>query len=105
MVNLKRICITLSDEFCFYRSPIRRFTEAIGKENTEWLVKKGYLKFSKGNQFVNDYREDCFEYSKKFRFIFNWYNRNSVWSFIKYDILHWIEIRDRIKDFILRIGL
>ena len=83
---MKEICKHLYHDYCYYRHPKSDFEKAIGKEYTDMLVKKGYLKGSPKITTIRDYNEPCYEFSRKFRLIFN-YHTCTLWEFIKYYIL------------------
>ena len=83
---MKEICGHLYHDYCYYRHPKSDFEKAIGKEYTDMLVKKGYLKDSPKITTIRDYNEPCYEFSRKFRLIFN-YHTCTLWEFIKYYII------------------
>ena len=80
---MKEICVQLNQNCCYYRHPKSDFEKAIGKEYTDMLVKKGYLKDSPKIKNIRDFDEPCYEFSRKFRLIFN-YHTSTLWWFIKY---------------------
>ena len=83
--TMKEICKHLYYNSCYYRHPKSDFEKAIGKECIDILVKKGYLKDSPKIKNIRDFDEPCYEFSRKFRLIFNYYT-NTLWEFIKYYI-------------------
>lgn len=83
---IKEICLHLYYNICFYRCPKSDFEKAIGKEYTDMLVKRGYLKDSPKIKNIRDFDEPCYEFSRKFRLIFN-YHTCTLWEFIKYHII------------------
>lgn len=84
--TLKDICTHLYHGFCYYRQPKSHFYETIGQEYTDMLVKKGYLIDSPKITTIRDFDESCYEFSKKFRLIFN-YHTSTLREFIKYYII------------------
>ena len=83
---LKDICNNLYGNHCYYRQPKSNFHKSIGVKNTDTLVKKGYLIDSPKITTIRDFDEPCYEFSKKFRLIFN-YHTCTFWEFIKYYII------------------
>lgn len=87
MKNLKEICRKLDSEYCYFRNPKSRFIKVLGQDIVNELVEKGYLKDSPKIENIRDFDEPCYEFSKKFRFISNFYT-NSFWVFVKYYIIY-----------------
>ena len=83
---MKEICKHLYYDFCYYRHPKTDFEKTIGAETTNILVKKGYLVDSPKIKNIRDFDEPCYEFSRKFRLIFNYYT-STFWEFIKYYII------------------
>ncbi len=85
--SLKEICILLNKSHCYFRNPKSHFLKVLGSETTDMLVKKGYLKDSPKIENIRDFDEPCYEFSKMFRFISNFYTC-TIWEFIKYYIIY-----------------
>lgn len=74
--ELKLICKLLKKESCYFRAPKRRFIECFGKEANKYslienLIDGGCLKESPSTGQHWDYKEDCYEFTKKFRRVYN----------------------------------
>ncbi len=90
--ELKLICKQLEKESCYYRAPKRRFTECFDKEANkcpliENLVDGGCLKDSPSTGQHWDYNEDCYEFTKKFKRVYN-FMTCPFWLWIKIYVLN-----------------
>ena len=85
--SLKEICNILYTNHCYFRHPKSHFRNVLGVETTDILVKKGYLIDSPKIENIRDFDEPCYEFSKMFKFISNFYTC-TIWEFIKYYIIY-----------------
>ena len=69
--EMKEICNKLNKEFCYFRSTQSNFIKYLGNETVDKLVDIKFLKNSPSTYEHWDYKEDCYEFTKKFRHIFN----------------------------------
>ena len=87
--ELKEVCNTLENNRCYYRHPKSDFFRYLGKDNVEKLLKLGFIKDSpKLEAYWIDYHEPCYEYTKKFTMIYDWYT-TPLKLYIKYYVLRY----------------
>ena len=81
--EMKEICNKLENKFCYYRHPQSCFIRHLGKETVDKLIDIKYLKVSPSTGASWDYKEDCYEYTKKFK---------NISSFITLPFFIWFKI-------------
>ena len=69
--EIKEISNKLESKNCYFRHPKEDFVKYLGQETVNKLVDIKFLKDSPHIEFVQDYSEDCYEFTKKFKRIYN----------------------------------
>lgn len=69
--EMKEICNKLDDKNCHYRHPQSDFIRYLSKETVDKLIDIKFLKNSPSTGKHWDYKEDCYEFTKKFKQIYN----------------------------------
>ena len=76
--EIKEISKKLESNSCYFRHP----------ETVDKLVEIGFLKDSPSTCEHWDYKEDCYEFTKKFRRIYN-FIITPFWLWMKLYVFHW----------------
>ena len=90
--EMKEICNKLEHEFCYFRHPQTDFINYLGKETVDKLIDINFLKDSPSTEASWDYKEDCYEFTKKFRRIFN-FMTTPFWLWMKIYVFHWYIVK------------
>jgi len=92
--ELKDICLKLDENRCYYRHPQEDFIEVLGQDIVNKLIDARCIKDSPHITYPGtdipwngDYYKDCYEFSKKFKRVFN-YLGSPFWLWFKIYILH-----------------
>ena len=86
--DIKEISKKLENNCCYFRHPKSDFVKYLDHETVDKLVEIGFLKDSPHIEFVQDYSEDCYEFTKKFRRIYN-FIITPFWLWMKLYVFHW----------------
>jgi len=90
--EIKEISKKLESNSCYFRHPKSDFVKYLGQETVDKLVEIGFLKDSPHIEFAQDYSEDCYEFTKKFRRIYN-FIITPFWLWVKLYVFHWYIIK------------
>jgi len=90
--ELKLVCELLEKKSCYFRNTKKRFNECLGEPLVDLLLKGGCIKESPTTGQSWDYTEDCYEFTKKFRRVYN-FMATPFWLWVKIYVLnfYWFE--------------
>lgn len=101
--EMKEICNKLEDKNCYYRHPQSAFIRHLSKETVDKLINIKFLKdsLSTGNHW--DYNEDCYEFTKKFRRVYN-FMVTPFWLWVKIYVLNFYWFEHKWQQFRITCG-
>lgn len=90
--ELKLVCELLEKKHCYFRNTQKRFNEDLGEYLVDLLLKGGCIKESPITGQSWDYKEDCYEFTKSFRRVYN-FMTTPFWLWVKIYVLnfYWFE--------------
>lgn len=90
--ELKLACKLLEKKNCYFRNTQKRFNECLGEPLVNLLLKSGCIKESPTTGQSWDYKEDCYEFTTKFRRVYN-FMVTPFWLWVKIYVLnfYWFE--------------
>lgn len=86
-LEIKEISKKLYNNSCYFRHPKSDLVKYLGQETIDKLVEIGFLKDSPSTGKHWDYKEDCYEFTRKFKNIFSFIIL-PFWIWFKYNVLH-----------------
>lgn len=101
--ELKLTCKLLEKEQCYFRNPRKRFNECLGEPLVDLLLKGGYIKESPTTGQPWDYKEDCYEFTNKFRRVYN-FMATPFWLWIKIYVLNFYWFERKWQQFRIACG-
>ena len=101
--ELKEICNKLDDTRCHYRHPQSDFIKYLGNETVNKLISVNFLKDSLLSGMPWDYSVPCYEFSNKFKIVFN-YLTTPFWLWFKIYILRIYWFRHKWQAFRIWCG-
>ena len=90
--EIKEISKKLENNCCHFRHPKSDFVKYLGQETVDKLIEIGFLKDSPSTGEHWDYKEDCYEFTKKLRLIYN-FIITPFWLWMKIYVFHWYIIK------------
>lgn len=90
--EIKEISKKLENNSCYFRRPKEDFVKYLGQETVDKLVDIKFLKDSPSSGKSWDYKRDCYEFTKKFRRVYN-FMATPFWLWVKIYVLnfYWFE--------------
>lgn len=90
--ELKLTCELLEKTHCYFRNTQKHFNECLGDYLVDLLLKGKCIKESPTSGQPWDYNEDCYEFTKKFRRVYN-FMTTPFWAWVKIYVLnfYWFE--------------
>ena len=85
--EIKEISKKLENKCCHFRHPKSDFVKYLGQETVNKLVDIKFLKNSPSTGEYWDYKEDCYEFTKKFRRVYN-FMTTPFWLWVKIYVLN-----------------
>lgn len=104
--ELKYICKELESSHCYFRAPKSRFVECF-KAKTYFVINRlvdgGCLKDSPSTGMSWDFKEDCYEFTKKFKKVYN-FMTCPFWLWVKIYVLHFYWFKHRWEKLRIACG-
>ena len=101
--EMKEICNKLEDKNCYYRHPQSDFIRHLGKETVYKLVELKFLIDSPSTGKHWDYKEDCYEFTKKFRRVYN-FMATPFWLWVKIYVLNFYWFKHKWQQLRIACG-
>ena len=101
--EIKDICYKLNNNNCYYRHPQQNFVDTLGQDVVDKLVKMKYLKHSPSTKSWWDYTNDCYEYSNKFRRLFD-FIVTPFWLWFKIYVMHIYTFKRMWQKLMIKFG-
>lgn len=101
--ELKLTCELLDKKNCYYRQPQKHFIECLGQYLVDLLLDGGAIKESKSTGQPWDFKEDCYEFTEKFRRVYNFMSV-PFWIWFKIYVLNFYWFKHKWEQFRIACG-
>lgn len=101
--ELKLTCELLDKKNCYYRQPQKHFIECLGDYLVNLLLDSGAIKESKSTGEPWDFKEDCYEFTEKFRRVYNFMSV-PFWIWFKIYVLNFYWFKHKWEQFRIACG-
>ena len=101
--ELKLTCELLDKKHCYFRHTQKHFIECLGQYLVDLLLDGGAIKESPTSGQPWDFKEDCYEFTNKFRRMYN-FMTVPFWTWFKIYVLNFYWFKHKWEQFRIACG-